>query len=74
MKCFRGDDVSDGLIEFAPNPTNSTEEGTLMVVKLIDRESQDIIDRNGFLSFTVIVSDAAGLSVQQEVDGLFNSS
>ena len=64
----RGDAYSDGLIEFLPDPSNSSE-GTLIVAKLIDREAPEVIDRNGILTFTVRVTDAAGNLAEKEVGG-----
>ena len=55
---FRGDAVSDGLIQFESNPTNSSE-ASLVVVKIIDREDPDIVRLNGLLTFTMTVADEA---------------
>ena len=56
----RGDDVSDGLIQFAAKADETSNEGVLETRQLINREDPKINDLNGILTYEVKVSDAAG--------------
>ncbi len=66
-----GTGVADGLLDFVEDPEHNPE-GVLTVVKLIDRENQDIQDVNGILEYTITVSDNVGNTNEIQIEVIVN--